>query len=104
MFSRFLNILSVAALLPGIGLTTTQTVSLASLTAPGSTVLEYTQSTGNVYAQADAGIQLVAGVLLITLGFFLHALARMRNGERPVHITVKPKAKRRMWYWVDMRI
>jgi hypothetical protein len=115
MIPRFLNILSILALVWGINVSVHQTIVSASLTAPGSTLIERTSAgiaelhpaadvVHSVYAQTDAGIQLVAGVLFITLGFFLHALARMRNGERPVHITVKPKAKRRMWYWIEMRI
>jgi hypothetical protein len=99
----------------GIAPIAQQTLSLASLTAPGSTVMDRAATAGiqlhqaasavpNVYQQADAAIQLVMGILLIVLGFFLHALARMQNGERPVHITVKPKKKRQMWFWVDMRI
>lgn len=113
LIPRFLNILSVTALLSGITSIAGQTISVASLTAPGSTVIDRV-TTGmqmhqaadvlpGAYAQADAAIQLSAGILFILLGFFLHALARMQNGERPVHITVKPK-KRQMWFWVDMRI
>lgn len=94
MIPRLLNLLSATSLVSGITFSATNTALLANLSASDATA----------YAQADAGIQLVFGVLMITLGFFLHALARMRRGERPVHITVKPKAKRRMWYWVDMRI
>lgn len=114
LIPRFLNILSVTALISGIASITEKGISLASLTAPGATVIDRAV-TGEmrlhqaadviprVYAQADAAIQLSAGILFILLGFFLHALARMQNGERPVRITVKPK-KRQMWFWVDMKI
>lgn len=51
---------------------------------------------------AAASRQLMLGVLLFTLGGFLHAYHTVRS-ERPVHITVKPK-KREMLYLLEMRI
>ncbi len=113
-FPRSLQILSAVALLWGIGLTAAHSLAIGSLTAPGSTVLDAPEGAGETLRsaayvmsmeRADAGIQLITGILLILLGFFLHAFARMQNGERPVHISVKErKEKRRMWYWVEMRM
>jgi hypothetical protein len=113
-FPRSLQILSAIALLWGIGLTAAHSLAIGSLTAPGSTMLHTSASTEEILhsaayvamERADAGIQLITGILLILLGFFLHAFARMQNGERPVHISVKPgkNEKRRMWYWIEMRI
>jgi len=115
MIPRFLNILSAVALIWGTTISAMQTVSQAFLTGGGVTVLNKLPSAGQelhaaadvlpvIIARADSGIQLITGMLLIVLGGFLHALARMQNGERPVHITVKPAKKRQMWFWVDMRI
>lgn len=55
------------------------------------------------YEKANAADELVVGILLIMLGFFLHALAVSRE-ERNVHITVKPRKKLREWFWVEMRV
>ncbi len=114
-FPRSLQILSAMALLWGIGLTAAHSLAIGSLTAPGSTVVERGPVGETLHSaafmtasmeRADAGIQLITGILLILLGFFLHAFARMQNGERPVHISVKERSheKRRMWYWIEMRI
>lgn len=55
------------------------------------------------YAQAEASAQLVLGMLLIVLGFFIYGLARTQEEGRPVHITVKPK-KQVQWYWLELRL
>jgi hypothetical protein len=58
---------------------------------------------------AVAGQQLVTGILLILLGFFLHALfLSQQTGERRVHVTAaptqKPVFKKGQWFWVEMKI
>ncbi len=51
---------------------------------------------------AVAAKQLMFGILLFTLGGFIHAYERLRN-ERPVHITVKKK-KPMLLYWLEMKL
>ncbi len=53
--------------------------------------------------RANAGKQLVLGVLLFTLGGFMHAYGRVRY-ERPVKVTVKKKASPRTLFWVQMNV
>lgn len=53
--------------------------------------------------RANAGRQLVLGVLLFTLGGFMHAYGRVRN-ERPVRVTVKKKHSPRTLFWVQMNV
>ncbi len=106
---RALNALAGLSLTAGIVVSGSLALTQASLSAPGSTLLDsggqlHAATVIDVYQSADAGIQLIAGILLVLLGFFLHALARTRSGERPVHITVKPSTKRRMWFWIEMRV
>lgn len=55
------------------------------------------------YAQAYAAANLVTGILLIVLGFFIHALVRARE-ELTVPVTVKPKQKKTTWFWMEMRV
>jgi hypothetical protein len=67
-----------------------------------------------LYQQAFAGYELIIGLLLILLGFFLHAYLVSRTGERNVHITSVAKdtkttlstqpAASRSWYWIEMKI
>ena len=105
---RLLNILSATSLVSGVGLFASRTVFQADLTGQGSTILEtgLHQAAGDIpaIAPADAGVQLMSGILLILVAFFLHALAKSRNGERSVHITVKPKKKQKTWFWIEMKI
>jgi hypothetical protein len=56
----------------------------------------------NAYASAAASRQLMLGVLLFTLGGFLHAYKILRD-ERPVRITVK-KRKPMLLYWLEMKL
>lgn len=102
---RLLNILGAASFMSGSGLFAIQTMVQADLTGQGSTVIDHTTGLHPAAAvHAGAGMQLIAGISLIVLAFFLHALAKSRNGERPVHITVKPKKKQKTWFWIEMRI
>ena len=52
--------------------------------------------------RARAAKQLMIGVLLFTLGGFVHAYAVLRS-ERPVHITVIKK-KPRLLYWLTIKM
>lgn len=54
------------------------------------------------YASAKASRQLMLGVLLFTLGGFVHAYQVLRE-ERPVRITVKKK-KPLTLFWLQMKI
>lgn len=56
----------------------------------------------NAYASAAASRQLMLGVLLFTLGGFLHAYQTLRE-ERAVRITVK-KRKPMLLYWLEMKL
>lgn len=114
-FSRILHTFSVVALVSGIFMSVTHMHTLASVTQHSTTMLNVPHELStdtlysaamaqNAYGLANAGVQLIIGILLILLGFFLHAFVRMQHGERTVHITVKPSNKRRMWYWMEMRL
>lgn len=60
------------------------------------------QKASDAYASAAASRQLMLGVLLFTLGGFLHAYQVLRE-ERPVRITVK-KRKPLLLYWLEMKL
>ncbi len=52
--------------------------------------------------RASASRQLMFGILLFTLGGFLHAYEQVRS-ERPVKITVK-KRKPMTLFWLEMKV
>lgn len=54
---------------------------------------------------ANAGTQMVMGILLILLGFLLHALLVARD-ERSVPITVVPRSRLQSpkWFWIEMSL
>ena len=52
--------------------------------------------------RAAASRQLMLGILLFTLGGFLHAYERLRS-ERPVRVTVK-KRKPLTLFWLEMKV
>lgn len=60
-----------------------------------------------IYQPANASDELVVGILLIMLGFFLHALVLSRE-SRKVHVTSIPrkeaKPRTRDLFWVEMRM
>lgn len=67
----------------------------------------------SLHGAAEEGLQtiiasqLVTGVLLVTLGFFLHVLwvSHKASGERPVRVSVKKtKKKESAWYWMELRV
>lgn len=60
------------------------------------------QAVTDAYASARASRQLMLGVLLFTLGGFMHAYGELRS-ERPVRITVK-KRKPTMLFWLEMKL
>ncbi len=51
---------------------------------------------------AAASRQLMFGILLLTLGGFMHVYERTRS-ERPVHISIKKK-KPTLLYWLEMKV
>lgn len=112
-FTRSLHLLAAVALFSGISLTALQGPLFASLAGgdvmlineviPGAQLRQAPPAAADPLAQAEAAAQLVLGLMLIVLGFFLHGFARVRE-ERPVHITVAPKKKPRTWFWVEMRV
>lgn len=109
-----LRTLTVFALVTGIALTVSNamTYSQARTAMVGSDVVLHGAATAPLlpdvsivpaYEKATAADQLVVGILLILLGFFLHALVLSRE-ERKVHITVKPRRSMRQWFLVEMRM
>jgi len=117
LIPQSLNLVAAMVLMAGISVCTMQVETYAQLSGYGSSagisfqpeeaVLRPAVTTTYVssYQQADAGIQLILGMLLIVLGFFVHGLARSTH-ERSVHITIappKPKHERK-WFWMEMRI
>lgn len=61
------------------------------------------------YEQVTSADELVIGILLIFLGFFLHAfiVSQAKQDERNVPITVMSRAKkvqRNRMYWMEMRV
>ena len=117
---RIHTLLVTAYLLGGIALMATTPFTYLQgqvLSSGGSTIVEATKeplheaAISDIHAsddvavaarRANAGRQLVLGVLLFTLGGFVHAYGRVRY-ERPVHITVKKK-KPRTLFWVQMKV
>jgi hypothetical protein len=111
----------IASLFAGIALVIQGGIGTlkADLTGVGSTVLAYENQIIDdgalhgaafvpLYESAAAGMQLAVGVLLIVLGFFLHALF-MAGDERRVrvHAVDKPKLvlqKQPQWFWIEMRM
>lgn len=83
-------------------------VLLGMASSPGSTLAGLHPAAGlaeiavHEATQANASMQLMFGILLFTLGGFMHAFYLLRH-ERPVHVTVKPK-KARTLFWLEMRI
>lgn len=109
---RLHSVLVSTYLLGGLALmATTSWPSLAGmLTAPGATISMDAAASSDMLAaaavqeamQANAALQLMLGILLFTLGGFVHAYAVLRS-ERPVHITIKPR-RSRILYWLEMKI
>lgn len=91
-----------------------QTPFGAQLSGQGSSLaietglMELHGAAGAAAAQSEAGVQIAMGALFILLGFFTHAL--LRNRDRRVHITIKPKTpmttkiEKREWYWVHLHV
>jgi len=114
--NHFLRLLSLIALVTGIGLSAGNALNVmgAELTGKGSmelhpaatTELPVTAITA-VYHPASASDELVVGILLILLGFFLHALILSRE-SRNVHISVVPRKEKEIrpkeLFWMEMRM
>lgn len=128
--SRFQHIATFVAIHLGILLLleTDVTVVTASLIQSGKgTLLEpaavtlesqpaqsVIKAADTVHGAAQEGIhaliasQLVTGILLVTLGFFLHVLwvsHRKSKDERPVRVSVKKRSKKEpQWFWVELKV
>lgn len=114
-FSAGLNLAAAFALVTGISMAGAYAPTYAALSGYGSMVTEKAavgaelrSAAGAVpidlYVQADAAAQLALGVLLITLGFFLHGLSRMRD-ERPVKVRKGSKKKHsQKFLWMQLDI
>ena len=84
----------------------------ASLSGIGSSVLTHPAAplalqqgpvtSVTLFEQTQSIQQFAIGLLLILLGFFLHAFLLSRS--RSVHITVAPKQSVRSWFWIEMRV
>jgi Zn-dependent protease len=113
-----LRLLTALVLVSGISMTIGNgfTFSQAQLSGGGANILHSAASTQAqvlteavlpAYQHADAATQMVIGILLILLGFFMHGLM-ISHEERNVHITVVPRKKRanrtQRWFWMEMRV
>lgn len=86
----------------------------AAITLESGPAQSVIKAADTVHGAAQDGIhtliasQLVTGILLVTLGFFLHVLwisHQKAKEEQPVRVTVKKsKKKEPTWFWVEMRI
>lgn len=117
VLSKALHLTAAFALISGVGLAAAGAPVYGSLSGVGTSVVytkvpsgEMLQATdaiaiAHAYQAADAAIQLILGMLLILLGFFMHGFARVQD-ERHVHITVKPSQKKPggIWYWMELHI
>lgn len=79
--------------------------SLTSLGVMDDTALHMAgPAVAETMRSAEIGIQLIFGVLLVLLGFFLHALLATREEHAvPIRIVEKPK-RRRAFYWMEMHV
>jgi hypothetical protein len=106
------------ALVLGITLTTVGSAGTlaANLSGGGATVLDSAAGMHGAafapqYESAAAAWQLTLGLLLILLGFFLHAYM-MAKDERPVRVKAGKKSKSHkrstkshgLWYWMEMKV
>lgn len=116
-----LHLFTALVLALGIQLTVSNGMHYAEaqlLTGVGSDVLTHpaatpllkevfpTSSFVPLYEQATAADQMVVGILLILLGFFMHALL-VSHDERSVRITAVPrkeKPRTRTFFWIEMRV
>ena len=121
---KILKIINALVLVSGITLTVANAMvykGAAELTGGGAAVLHSAAATKVLtqerilpavmesYAPASAADEFVIGILLILLGFFLHAsiASYEKNAERNVPITVvpgTPKRERKGWFWIEMRL
>ena len=127
--THFLNKAATLSLAVGIMLTIKGNIALlGDLTGQGSLIQSSPQTAlmqpreelhsaapfAVAASQTFTAQQITIGILLILLGFLLHAMTMTRNNERKVHITVKPKQntasnipqafQKQQWFWVEMRL
>lgn len=73
------------------------------------TTMEATSAVLPAYEQANASVQMVVGILLILLGFFLHGLLASHD-ERTVKVKAVPRKKqahktsKKHLFWMEMRV
>lgn len=98
----------------GIALTIGNSISYAraELTGGGANLLMHAaagipapEPVMAVYRRAYAAEDMVIGMLLILMGFLLHALLLAKD-ERTVPITVVPRKRLQApkWFWIEMHI
>jgi hypothetical protein len=112
---------SVVSLITGITMAFSANAQLlnAELTGKGSSVIEtppsglaimqgpslplHSAAFAEQYEIAAAGQNLVIGILLILLGFFLHAYV-VAQSERKIPVHEGHKSSTQRWYWVEMKV
>lgn len=110
------RILTALILDSGIALTIGNSISYAraELTGGGASLL--IQSAGlstehmhmaATYERVHAGEDMVIGILLILLGFCMHALLMARD-EHSVRIRAVPRTRKKLqspqWFWMEIRL
>lgn len=108
------RILTALVLDSGIAVTVGNSISYAKaqVTGLGSDIMLHAaalptppEAISHVYERAYAGTDLVIGILLILMGFCLHALLMARD-ERTVPVKAVPRKHLRSprWFWIEIRI
>lgn len=109
-----LRFLSVFALISGMALaggnalpTLNAALIEQNATHPAASSQLTMDPIASAYQPASAAEELTIGVLLIVLGFFLHALIKSRESRR-VHISVVPRKEKTIrpkeLYWMEMKM
>lgn len=106
-----ISVVSASLLQSGEGTFLEPAATATMGSVPAQSVIKAADS---IHGAAQEGIhtliasQLVTGILLVTLGFFLHVLwvsHKKSKDEQPVRISVKKgKKKEPTWYWMEVRI
>lgn len=108
------RILTALVLDTGIALTIGNSISYAraELTGGGTSLLLHSaalpvppEAIMHVYERAYAAEDMMIGLLLILLGFCLHALLMARD-ERNVPVTIVPRKRFQTprWFWIEIHI
>ncbi len=73
---------------------------------PLQPTMEATNAVLPAYERANASTEMVVGILLILLGFFLHGLLRTQD-ERNVRVKAVPrkaKSTKKKWYYLELQV